>query len=471
MTGSRRGTTKRSVGIAKAAPTVTSAGHTEDALVLLAALRQRSSFLALGSRLDPDLFPGDLKLLREVLGKWHRQGKGDASAQGLTLLVRKAAGPKRWTLLQSLCQRWLQIPIPKERVLHEYLEQFVKREGLLRLALEIVEQTDRNELPDPREVQRRLSGLLFSFDSSKDEAIQYTQADTAYLRRLKIQRQSTGVPELDTLMDGGLGDGELGVLLAPYNAGKSSWLVALAGHAVAQGKRVLHVSLELHEWMVLLRYDMHFTGFARTELVKHPELVRRARNTVKKCKGELIISDMADRWMGLADLDSLIEYRGPFDMVALDYAQKLRSRRAYESRRFEIGQIYDELREVASRRQIPIWTAHQATRNAKTDDEFTGADAGEDISTMQTADCVVCIRPSSLWLDKNRNGPSEVVIPVRMDWNTMRVRQTRELSEVTKDATHPKQRPDQGPRRVGPGTPKEVGAYPARVHRPRKEGV
>ena len=56
-------------------------------------------------------------------------------------------------------------------------------------------------------------------------------------------------------MNGGLGGGELGVLVAPAGGGKSWGLVGVAANAVLSGKTVVYYTLELNQFYVARRFD------------------------------------------------------------------------------------------------------------------------------------------------------------------------------------------------------------------------
>src|SRR5690606_36827581 len=51
----------------------------------------------------------------------------------------------------------------------------------------------------------------------------------------------TGIPQLDAreIMNGGLGKGEIGVMVAPTGVGKSHFLVQIGANALRRGKNVL----------------------------------------------------------------------------------------------------------------------------------------------------------------------------------------------------------------------------------------
>ena len=84
----------------------------------------------------------------------------------------------------------------------------------------------------------------------------------------------TNVSIFDDVMDGGLGKGELGIIIGPAGSGKSWSLVKFGMEAIKQGKNVLHFTLELNQSYVGLRYDSCFTGIAFQEVRKHPEHIR-----------------------------------------------------------------------------------------------------------------------------------------------------------------------------------------------------
>ena len=72
-------------------------------------------------------------------------------------------------------------------------------------------------------------------------------------------------------MQGGLGAGELGVVVAPAGIGKSWVLSAMGAYALSKGLNVVHYTLELNEAYVGLRYDSIFSGVESQKLKYHKE--------------------------------------------------------------------------------------------------------------------------------------------------------------------------------------------------------
>ena len=70
------------------------------------------------------------------------------------------------------------------------------------------------------------------------------------------------------MLQGGLGDGDFGLIFGSPGGGKSWSLVALGGYAVKLGYNVLHYTLELGSDYVGRRYDAYFTGIPVGDITK-----------------------------------------------------------------------------------------------------------------------------------------------------------------------------------------------------------
>jgi hypothetical protein len=71
---------------------------------------------------------------------------------------------------------------------------------------------------------------------------------------------------INEVMDGGLGAGELGVIVAPAGIGKSWTLQAIGASTIKENKTVVHYTLELNENYVGLRYDSIFSGVTTSNI-------------------------------------------------------------------------------------------------------------------------------------------------------------------------------------------------------------
>jgi len=237
----------------------------------------------------------------------------------------------------------------------------------------------------------------------------------------------TGWDVIDNLMDGGLGKGELGVVVAPAGIGKSFLLVNLGANVIKQGKNVLHYTLELNEAYVGLRYDSVITGISNQELKYNIEAVKE---TVEKIPGNLIVKYYPTKTAAISTIASHVErYRilgKEPDMIILDYADLLRGNGGQKDYRLELGNIYEELRGLAGTIDVPVWTASQANRSALQEDVIQADKIAESYSKIMTADFVMSLSrkiedkvagTGRIHVVKNRFGPDGITFPSQINTN------------------------------------------------------
>ena len=237
----------------------------------------------------------------------------------------------------------------------------------------------------------------------------------------------TGWDVIDNLMDGGLGKGELGVVVAPAGIGKSFLLVNLGAQAIKKGKNVLHYTLELNEAYVGLRYDSVITGIANQELKYNIDTVKE---TVKDIKGNLVIKYYPTKTAAISTIFSHVERykmlgKQP-DMVIVDYADLLRGSGGTKEYRLELGNIYEELRGLAGQLEVPVWTASQANRSALQENVIQADKIAESYSKIMTADFVMSLSrkiedkvggTGRIHVIKNRFGPDGITFPSQINTN------------------------------------------------------
>ena len=232
---------------------------------------------------------------------------------------------------------------------------------------------------------------------------------------------------INDITDGGLGPGELGVVVAPAGIGKSWTLQALGSEVIRKGKTVVHYSLELNENYVGLRYDSIFSGVTTANIKYHKEEVEKQ---ISKLPGKLLIKYFPTKAASVQTLGShlkQIEISGvKVDMVIVDYADILMPTGFFKEKRHEIGNIYEDLRGLAGELEIPIWTASQANRSALEEDVIGADKVAEDYSKVMTADFVMSMsrkvedkiaNTGRFHVIKNRFGIDGVTYPSTINTN------------------------------------------------------
>jgi replicative DNA helicase len=250
---------------------------------------------------------------------------------------------------------------------------------------------------------------------------------------MEAGRVATGFPSLDATLLGGLGPGELGIIVAPWGGGKTALLVNLGAAACLNGKRVFHLTLELGRTPLLHRYDLRFSGCTREELRRTPSLVRRTRGLVGEAGGELWVRDSSHERVTPSRVERMIERlpKKP-DVVLVDYAGEMKADQVYggdAGRRSELGEVARELRRIAAFFGLPIWTAAQAQRGTSLTGNFSLDNTAEDIGQIRVCDVGLCFLQNErmyregrgiLQVGKLRNGfQPEKEIPLGVDFRRM----------------------------------------------------
>jgi len=236
---------------------------------------------------------------------------------------------------------------------------------------------------------------------------------------------ATGWGAIDVLLNGGLAEGELGVIAAPSGIGKSWALATIGANALRNGKKVVHYTLELQENYVGTRYDTIFTGIEPGRIPEHPDKVREMVDSVT---GEIIIKYYPTKSANCntigAHLQQIISTGFKPDIILVDYADLLRSIEKSDARYQELGAIYEELRGVAGEYKIPCWTASQTQRSSIQDEVIQADKIAESYSKIMTADVVISLsrkledkqnHTGRAHIIKNRFGADGQTLPVFMN--------------------------------------------------------
>jgi archaellum biogenesis ATPase FlaH len=178
-----------------------------------------------------------------------------------------------------------------------------------------------------------------------------------YRRGDGISRIPTGFPTLDKVTRGGLGTGELGVIVGLAKGGKSTLLVNIGAAAMIHGKSVLHVSLENSKDLTEEKYDSRFTGLTPAEILNDPGSLESLVSHL----GPLRVLYRPMKTLDCSGLLGLTQLYKP-DILLVDYAARMRAASHRTELRFELAEIFEGLRKIAGVCGIPVWTAHQANR-------------------------------------------------------------------------------------------------------------
>ena len=204
---------------------------------------------------------------------------------------------------------------------------------------------------------------------------------------------------INELLQGGLGNGDFGLIFGNPGGGKSWSLVALGGYAVRMGYNVIHYTLELGEQYVGRRYDAFFSKIPVDRILKNREKIEEI---IPNLEGNLIIKEYPTGRATMSTIESHIvkitEMGTKPDLVIIDYVDLLGTKKKTVDRKGEIDDIYMSTKGLARQFDIPIWSVSQVNRAGARDDIVEGDKAAGSYDKLMITD--VCISFSRKKADK-----------------------------------------------------------------------
>ena len=233
---------------------------------------------------------------------------------------------------------------------------------------------------------------------------------------------------INDILQGGLGNGDFGLIFGNPGGGKSWSLVALGGYAVRAGYNVLHYTLELGEDYVGRRYDAFFTKTPVDSILKNREKVEEM---LTQLPGELIIKEFPTGRATISTIESHIRKVTDLgtkpDLVIIDYVDLLSTKKRTADRKGEIDDIYTSTKGLARELNIPIWSVSQVNRAGAKDDVIEGDKAAGSYDKIMITDfCLSLSRKAKdkvngtgrFHIMKNRYGMDGLTYGVKADTST-----------------------------------------------------
>ena len=160
----------------------------------------------------------------------------------------------------------------------ELAEKFFKQQNIIRTANEILKIAGNGDTNQYEACVDLLNdaitkGTHNDFGEGLFDHINETLSDDY---RVPIP---TGIGKIDEALEGGLGKGELGVIIGPTSFGKTSLTTAMASHAACNGYKVLQIVFEDRIKQIQRKHLGRITGIEAKDLSK-PDVIDLVRQTI-----------------------------------------------------------------------------------------------------------------------------------------------------------------------------------------------
>lgn len=234
----------------------------------------------------------------------------------------------------------------------------------------------------------------------------------------------TGITGIDNLLKGGLGIGELGVVLAPTGVGKSTILTKFANTAYNLGYNVLQIFFEDTEKAIKRKHYTIWSGIAPDDQPDHREevitLVEEAQN---KTKSKMILMRIPSESVTISDIKNRVrklEANGTkIHLLIIDYIDCISSDKNNTGEEWKgEGAVMRSLESMTSELGLVTWTATQGSRDSISSEVVTSDQMGGSIKKAQIAHVILSVgktleqkeqKTATMTLLKSRVGPDGVV--------------------------------------------------------------
>jgi len=314
--------------------------------------------------------------------------------------------------------------LPDRGFVESNLVAFIKKAEVSRLIWHTAQSIKTLDINELKANVDRIAGI-----KSTDDDLGVSSDN--FLSRLLLRDEDesnilpTGFVNIDRVIRGGFRPGELAVVLAPTNRGKSFVLTNIGRGMLSMGSSIAHYSLEMSEDDSMDRYVASMTRVNVNELTsssKFRTIAGLLEGYKDFTKGKLYIKFYSAKEATLADIQNhldMLGVQGVFpETIIIDYIDLLKPSRERREKRFELGELYEATRAFGKRNNACVITASQTNRQGELIDydykskkttvkpnALNVAHISEDWSKAGTADYIFGIRrPTkySAWSDEER---------------------------------------------------------------------
>ncbi|MBD3250903.1 AAA family ATPase, partial [Candidatus Uhrbacteria bacterium] len=226
---------------------------------------------------------------------------------------------------------------------------------------------------------------------------------------------STGIADLDRLLDGGISRGDLFIVSGPYKSGKSLKMQQLGLNMASQGMKVFVWSGEMKTRKLIERAAKMETGMPNSVLrygqFENDRDWKRFTDACEKQSGlPMLFNDK--RGLKVAELNAHVaklKAAHGLDVVIFDYIQIADAGVSNRNREQEVAYISGELKRIAMDHDVIVIAGSQLNEEGK---------SRESRAIMNDADTMLVLQvendqttgPRKVKVELNRNGPQGVTL-------------------------------------------------------------
>jgi replicative DNA helicase len=209
---------------------------------------------------------------------------------------------------------------------------------------------------------------------------------------------ATGIVGVDEVLKGGLGIGELGIVLAPTGTGKTTLLTKFANTAYNLGYNVVQIFFEDNPGNIKRKHFTIWTDIAPDDQPEHKEEVtKKVMEAQERSTGSIKLLKLASDNVTVSEIKNKLrkmnsENGYKVDLLVLDYVDCISSDKSTNGEEWKgEGSVMRSLESMTSEFNMAIWTATQGNRESISSEVVTGDQMGGSIKKAQIAHVILSI--------------------------------------------------------------------------------
>lgn len=373
-------------------------------------IEDKEFFKDLCDIIDQNLFTDpNLKTLVGVMREYYKKEQVPPGYDVLKIVLSdKAHNETEKEFYLSVVDKVHQTSSEGSEYIKELSEKFFKQQNMIRVANEIIKIAGKGDISN---YDRCVEILNKALTQGTSEDLGYSVFDNENETLSEDYRVAipTGIGKIDETLEGGLGKGELGVIVGSSSFGKTSLTTAMSSFAATyrcpqnnnDGYKVLQIVFEDRVKQIQRKHIGRITGFeakdlskpgiieqVREQLAKYGdrELLQKNLRIVRLPSGEKTADDIKRLIIKLRNIGF-----SP-DMVIVDYFECLLCKGDSSDDKWEKeGKTMRKFESIAGELNIAMWIPVQGTKDSLNAEVVTMDKAGGSFKKIQIAHIVMSI--------------------------------------------------------------------------------
>jgi replicative DNA helicase len=202
---------------------------------------------------------------------------------------------------------------------------------------------------------------------------------------------------VDNLLNGGLGRGELGIVLAPTGTGKTTLLTKFANTAYNLGYNVVQIFFEDNPGNIKRKHYTIWTEISPNEQPNYKdEVQKKVKEIQANSKGFLKLLKLSSDNVTISEIKNKIRKMNSegekVDLLVIDYVDCISPERSNFGEEWKgEGSIMRSLESMTSEFEMAVWTATQGNRESISSEVVNSDQMGGSIKKAQIAHVILSI--------------------------------------------------------------------------------